>query len=169
MSASPAPRLLIATHDAVMRLDSDGQTLEPAEMPAGRRPTCLAPAPRKPETAWCGTREHGVLRSDDGGRSWASAGLDGERVTAVSPSPLEPDVVWAGTEPSAVWRTGDAGESWKLAEGLAALPSSSEWSFPPRPETHHVRWIACHPARAGRLWVAIEAGALVSTDDGGRT
>ena len=49
------------------------------------------------------------------------------------------------------------------------LPSSSEWSFPPRPETHHVRWIACHPLEPERLWVAIEAGALVSTIDGGRT
>jgi photosystem II stability/assembly factor-like uncharacterized protein len=49
------------------------------------------------------------------------------------------------------------------------LPSSPEWSFPPRPETHHVRWIACHPLDSERLWVAIEAGALVSTVDGGRT
>jgi len=169
MLASPIPRLLIATHDAVMGLESDGETLEPAEVPAGRRPTCLAPDRRRPGRAWCGTREHGVLRSDDGGRSWEAAGLESERVTAVSPSPLEPDVVWAGTEPSAVWRTGDAGKSWSRAEGLLDLPSSPEWAFPPRPQTHHVRWIACHPARTGRLWVAIEAGALVSTDDGGRT
>jgi hypothetical protein len=52
---------------------------------------------------------------------------------------------------------------------LETLPSSSEWSFPPRPDTHHVRWIACHPREPERLWVAIEAGALVSTLDGGRT
>lgn len=169
MLASPVPRLLIATHDAVMGLESDGKTLKPAEIPAGRRPTCLAPDRRRPGRAWCGTREHGVLRSDDGGRSWQATGLEAERVTAVSPSPLEPDVVWAGTEPSAVWRTGDAGKSWSRAEGLLDLPSSPEWAFPPRPQTHHVRWIACHPARTGRLWVAIEAGALVSTDDGGRT
>jgi photosystem II stability/assembly factor-like uncharacterized protein len=52
---------------------------------------------------------------------------------------------------------------------LETLASSSEWSFPPRPDTHHVRWIACHPLEPGRLWVAIEAGALVSTIDGGRT
>jgi photosystem II stability/assembly factor-like uncharacterized protein len=49
------------------------------------------------------------------------------------------------------------------------LPSSPEWHFPPRPDTHHVRWIAGHPLDPNRLWVAIEAGALVSTLDGGRT
>jgi photosystem II stability/assembly factor-like uncharacterized protein len=32
-----------------------------------------------------------------------------------------------------------------------------------------VRWIACHPLEPNRLWVAVEAGALVSTIDGGRT
>ena len=32
-----------------------------------------------------------------------------------------------------------------------------------------MRWIACHPRQPGRLWVAIEAGALISTADGGRT
>jgi photosystem II stability/assembly factor-like uncharacterized protein len=32
-----------------------------------------------------------------------------------------------------------------------------------------VRWIACHPHDRERLWVAIEAGALVSTIDGGGT
>jgi photosystem II stability/assembly factor-like uncharacterized protein len=63
----------------------------------------------------------------------------------------------------------DGGSNWEQTRGLTALPSSSEWSFPPKPHTHHVRWIACHPHERGRLWVAIEAGALVSTADGGRT
>jgi photosystem II stability/assembly factor-like uncharacterized protein len=68
-----------------------------------------------------------------------------------------------------MWHTRDAGSTWTPASGLDQLPSSGEWSFPPRPHTHHVRWIACHPRMAGRLWAAIEAGALISTRDGGRT
>jgi hypothetical protein len=87
---------------------------------------------------------------------------------AVAASSAKRDVVWAGTEPSEVWRSGDAGNSWKQTSDLTTLHSSSGWSFPPRPETHHVRWIACHPLEPERLWVAIEAGALVSTIDGGR-
>ncbi|MGH9374484.1 MAG: WD40/YVTN/BNR-like repeat-containing protein, partial [Vicinamibacterales bacterium] len=59
--------------------------------------------------------------------------------------------------------------TWEQTSRLETLASSSEWSFPPRPDTHHVRWIACHPLEPQRLWVAIEAGALVSTIDGGRT
>jgi photosystem II stability/assembly factor-like uncharacterized protein len=88
---------------------------------------------------------------------------------AISASPSERDVIWAGTEPSEVWRSRDSGNSWEQTTRLETLPSSPEWSFPPRPDTHHVRWIACHPLDPDRLWVAIEAGALVSTIDGGRT
>jgi len=88
---------------------------------------------------------------------------------AIAASPVERDVVWVGTEPSEVWRSADAGTTWEQTSRLETLPSASEWSFPPRPDTHHVRWIACHPLEPGRLWVAIEAGALVSTTDGGRT
>lgn len=169
MAVSPSFRLLIAFPDAVVGLDPGRETPERAALPRGRRPTCLVRDLRTPGRAWCGTREHGVLRSDDGGRSWREAGLEGERVTAVSSSPVERDRVWAGTEPSALWSTADAGDSWSRAEGLLDLPSSAEWAFPPRPHTHHVRWIACHPTRQGRLWLAIEAGALVTTDDGGRS
>lgn len=101
--------------------------------------------------------------------SWTGSGLEGEHLMAVSASPLSEDRIWVGTEPSAVWRSDDGGGTWERARGLEELPSSFEWSFPPRPETHHVRWIACHPRDPGRLWVAIEAGALVTTPDGGRT
>jgi len=88
---------------------------------------------------------------------------------SITASPAEADVVWIGTEPSAVWRSADGGETWEQTSRLDVLPSSPTWAFPPKPETHHVRWMACHPQQAGRLWVAIEAGALVSTTDGGRS
>ena len=109
-------------------------------------------------------------RPDSGGVSWRSiGGLEGRRIMSITSSPARPDLVWMGTEPSEVWRSGDGGETWEQTSALDTLPSSPEWSFPPKPETHHVRWIACHPRDADRLWVAIEAGALVSTLDGGRS
>jgi hypothetical protein len=49
--------------------------------------------------------------------------------------------VYAGTEPSALYTSNDGGDSWERMEGLNSLPSSKSWSFPPRPWTHHVRWI----------------------------
>jgi hypothetical protein len=160
--------ILVATHSEVVVIDVERGTSTPAHgIEDG--PTCLAADPLFQGRAWCGTHRAGVSRSDDGGRSWRMVGLAGRLITAITASPVERDVVWTGTEPSEVWRSGDAGTTWEQTCSLETLSSSSEWSFPPRPETHHVRWIACHPLEPARLWVSIEAGALVSTIDGGRT
>lgn len=161
--------LLVATGRDVLVVDPVRGAVERARGLDDRRPTCLAVDPHDTGRAWLGTQAGGVLRSQDGGRSWAPAGLAGERIMAIAASPAAPGVVWVGTEPSAVWRSEDGGEGWERTAPLDALPSSGTWAFPPRPETHHVRWIACHPRDPGRLWVAIEAGALIATDDGGRS
>jgi ligand-binding sensor domain-containing protein len=149
-------------------LDPERGTITPAT-DLGDRPTCLTADPFGRQRAWCGTRRGGAYRSDDGGASWHAVGLEGREITSITASPAQADLVWVGTEPSEVWQSIDAGETWLETNPLETLPSSSDWSFPPKPDTHHVRWIACHPRDPGRLWAAIEAGALVSTRDGGRT
>jgi photosystem II stability/assembly factor-like uncharacterized protein len=159
--------ILVATTARLLAVDPATGAFRPAAELADTKPTCLAASPASPTRAYCGTAAAGLFRTDDAGASWQPAGLGGEDLTAVAASPVKADLVFAGTEPSALWRSADGGASWERAEGLNDLPSSSEWSFPPKPETHHVRWIAPHPADAGWLWLAIEAGALVSTPDGG--
>ena len=159
--------ILVATEREVVVVDVERGTTTPAQG-ISDRPTSLAADPLVQGRAWCGTHKGGVFRSDDGGESWQPVGLAGQLIMAVTASPVERDVVWVGTEPSDVWRSANAGMMWEETGRLDTLASSSEWSFPPRPDTHHVRWIACHPVEPGRLWVAIEAGALVSTLDGGR-
>jgi photosystem II stability/assembly factor-like uncharacterized protein len=160
--------ILVATESAVLSVDAE-RGIVAAARGIDDRPTCLTANPRTPGRAWCGTQRGGVFRTDDAGISWRPCGLEGRSVMSITASPAEADVVWVGTEPSVVWRSADGGETWRQASRLDVLPSSPTWAFPPKPETHHVRWIACHPQQAGRLWVAIEAGALVSTMNGGLT
>ncbi len=142
---------------------------------AGRSPECVAADPRSPAEVYCGTARDGLFRSRDSGRSWESAGLgiDHPMITAVDVGQAgQADrfgVVYAGTEPSAVFRSDDGGDSWAERPGLRALPSANTWSFPPRPHTHHVRWSEADASVADRVFVAIEAGALVRTSDGGQT
>ena len=160
-------RILVADHRTIHRADpASGEVHATEGLEA--RPTSVAWDRREPDRAWAGTRDSGVWRSEDGGSTWRTAGLEGRRVMVVVPSPATEGLIWAGTEPSGVWVSEDGGGSWRERTGLDRLESSSEWSFPPRPETHHVRWIGCHPEDPDRLWVAIEAGALISTGDGGR-
>jgi photosystem II stability/assembly factor-like uncharacterized protein len=138
----------------------------------GRALECIAVSPGAPERVLVGTFESGLWRSTDGGGSFervGDGGIEPEAVMSLAVSPHDPEEVWAGTEPSRVYRSTDGGETWIERGGLAELPSASEWYFPPRPDTHHVRWIEVDPNDPERLYVGIEAGAFVLSEDGGRT
>jgi hypothetical protein len=76
--------------------------------------------------------------------------------------------LYAGTEPSHLFVSRNGGP-WTELGALQDIPSREHWSFPPRPWTHHVRWIAPDPHAAERLLVGIELGGLMYTDDGGDT
>ncbi|TKX70040.1 hypothetical protein [Halorubrum sp. SP9] len=124
-----------------------------------------------------GTFDAGLFRSVDGGNRFARTadsmlgpeGSGPDAVTAVATSPHDSGIVWIGTEPSRAYRSADGGETAERVGGLPDLPSAREWSFPPRPDTHHVRWIEPSPADPERWLFGIEAGALAVTPDGGET
>lgn len=162
--------LVIAT-EAALLIARHRSTWTVEKHLTGKSPESLAADPEHPGRLYCGTWGHGLWRSDDAGRAWGpvGAGIAHSDITAVAVGAAERGAVYAGTEPSGVFRSENGGQTWRELPGLLALPSSRSWSFPPRPETHHVRWIETDSVVAGRVFVAIEAGALVRTLDGGRT
>jgi photosystem II stability/assembly factor-like uncharacterized protein len=116
------------------------------------------------ERVLLGTRG-GIHLSLDGGDSWQRTALPEADVFSVAISTAD-RALYAGTEPSRLFVSRD-GERWEELEALQDIPSRPTWSFPPRPWTHHVRWIAPDPHRAERLLVGIELGGLMYSDDGG--
>ncbi|NGM68091.1 hypothetical protein G6M89_03530 [Natronolimnobius sp. AArcel1] len=137
----------------------------------GHNLECVAVSPGAPERVFVGTFEDGLFRSTDGGETFERLETDfvSETVMSLAISPHDPDVLYAGTEPSRIYRSTDGGDSWSHLEGLIDLPSESEWYFPPRPHTHHVRWLEVDPFDPDRLYVGVEAGAFVYSTDGGET
>lgn len=137
---------------------------------------CVAADPSRPEIVFCGTFGRGLWRSGDAGATWGQIGegvFRSPQVMSVAVSGLERagehGVAYAGTEPSALYRSEDGGKTWRELAEILALPSAPMWSFPPRPYTSHVRAIGLDPNASGRVYVAIEAGALVRSTDGGDT
>ncbi len=136
---------------------------------------CMAVDPLRPERVYCGTFGRGLWRSEDAGASWRPAGdgIPHAEVMSVAGSRAERTgdcgVLWVGTEPSAVFRSEDGGQTWVERPALRDLPSAPTWSFPPRPWTHHVRWIAPDAVVPERLFVGIELGGVMRSLDGGRT
>jgi photosystem II stability/assembly factor-like uncharacterized protein len=165
----------LAFHGALAALRPRNDRLVPELALLGKDCQSLAVDPRRPQRIYCSTFGHGLWLSDDAGASWQpSAGeLPYAEVMSVAVSPLENvgdmGVLWAGAEPSALFRSEDGGRSWQELPNLRGLPSSSTWSFPPRPWTHHVRWIEPDVNVASRIFVGIELGGVMRSLDGGQT
>jgi photosystem II stability/assembly factor-like uncharacterized protein len=161
-------RLYAATGDGIVRLDEETGGWAAELFLGGSGAQCLAVDPREPDTVYAGLREGGVRRSEDGGRSWIACSLSEAGVFSLAVSAAG-GAVYAGTEPSRLFRSDDGGESWRELEALLELPSRPTWSFPPRPWTSHVRWIAPSLHDADLILVGIELGGLMRSSNGGET
>lgn len=150
--------------DTVTRLDFDDASTE-AQIVLERVPVrCVA---ADGDRVIVGTQGEGALLSSDGGRRWERMELPERDVFSVAIGPAD-GTLYAGTEPSHLFVCRDGAE-WTELEALQDIPSRERWSFPPRPWTHHVRWIAPDPHRAERLLVAIELGGVMLSEDGGES
>jgi len=158
--------LYAATGDAIVRITREGDRFRAGTLLDEPGLQCLAADPRRPERIVAGSRGRGVWLSEDGGRSWEDARLPQPDVFSVAVSPAD-GAVYAGCEPSMLFRVGNGG--WEELSALRELPSAPTWSFPPRPWTSHVRWIAPSPHEASLLLVGIELGGLMRSEDGGAT
>src|SRR5947199_4426572 len=148
--------LLATTGDAFVRVGSHTRL-------QGSGAQCLA---LDGDTVYVGCRGGGLKRSGDGGDTFDDVALPESDVFSVAISPAD-GAVYAGTEPSRLFRSRDKGDTWEELEALQAIPSKPTWSFPPRPWTSHVRWIAPSPHDADVVLVGIELGGLMRSTDRG--
>jgi photosystem II stability/assembly factor-like uncharacterized protein len=168
--------LMVGMHDSVLTLESSKSGWNSRESLKETNPFSIAFDPLNSGRAYCATIGNGLWRTDDNGQTWSNIGKD------VISSPYVMSVavgspnsgkmfnrVYAGTEPSALYTSDDGGDSWERMKSLNSLPSSKSWSFPPKPWTHHVRWIEPDANNPNYVFVAIEAGALIQSHDGGKT
>ena len=121
-----------------------------------------------------------MLRSsDDFGKSWtnpaeapvkfpADTGLSLKNIwQIVAGRPHEPDVLYCGVEPAALFESRDGGETWSLVRGLFDHPHRPRWM--PGNGGLALHTILLDPADAQRIYVAISAGGVYRSDDGGAT
>jgi photosystem II stability/assembly factor-like uncharacterized protein len=168
-------RLVAATGDAVAIVEGVPDRPDVSLTLEGSGAQCVAVDPHDPDRLLVGTFDRGLFLSGDGGSTWRDVtdGIPHKRVLSVAISPCDQyegrSVLYAGTEPSSLYRSGDDGATWHDLATLRDLPSAPTWSFPPRPWTHHVRWIAPHHTKPEVLFVGIELGGVIRTLDGGES
>jgi hypothetical protein len=148
--------------DRVTRLDRDGGSWAAQPVLDGVPAVCVA---ADGDRVLVGTQGEGARLSPDGGVSWEPIDLPERDVLSVAISAAD-GALYAGTEPSRLFVSRDGG-AWTELEALQEIPSKDRWSFPPRPWTHHVRWIAPDPFVPERILVGVELGGVMYSEDAG--
>src|SRR5258706_10621673 len=92
--------------------------------PDGANVVAMVMDPRTPTTAFAGTYGSGILKTVDGGTTWATAngGLSAQNVSSLAIDPSTPTTLYAGTD-AGVFKGTDGGQSWAAANvGLPGAP-----------------------------------------------
>ncbi|HLF68154.1 MAG TPA: hypothetical protein VI503_02325 [Gaiellaceae bacterium] len=98
------------------------------------------------------------------------SGLDGVLVKSLAASPTERGVVYAGTRPALVFVSRDGGGTWSELESFRGIRGRRLWFSPAeKPFTAYVQGLALKPADPSVIVAGIEFGAVVRSEDGGRT
>jgi photosystem II stability/assembly factor-like uncharacterized protein len=129
---------------------------------------CLAADPLNPDVVYAGTSGGGVLRSDDRGQHWYSAGLDGKTVKSLAASPIQASVLYAGTKPPMIFVSRDGGVTWTELDAFRPM-RRWYWFTPAEPGAPYVQAIALSPTDPDVIVAGIEFGAVLRSADGGRT
>ena len=168
MSKQSVSKIFVAIDESLAIFEHSSGKWHVKEELQGTDPQVVAIHPSRPDRVYSGTFGKGLWVSDDLGESWKKnknyAPTPSTGITSIGMSPKS---IYLGTEPSKIYRSDDGGDTWNHLSELESLPSSNSWSFPPRPETSHVRAILCDPVKEDRVYAAIEAGALVRSFDKG--
>jgi photosystem II stability/assembly factor-like uncharacterized protein len=129
---------------------------------------CLAVDPLDPLVLYVGTQGNGVLRSNDGGRTWCPVGLAGHLIKALAASPTQPGTIYAGTRPALLFVSRNGGASWTELRAFRHIRSRWFWFSPAeKPYSAYVQAIALSPTDPKILLVGTEFGAVVQSLDGG--
>ncbi|MCI0400631.1 MAG: protein kinase [Gammaproteobacteria bacterium] len=117
--------------------------------------------------------------SDDFGKSWTNpqeaairfpseSGVSLKNIWQISLGrPDEPKVLYCGVEPAALFETRDGGKTWSIVRGLFDHPHRHRWM--PGNGGLALHTIVLDPTDNQRIYVAISAGGVYRTDNGGST
>jgi photosystem II stability/assembly factor-like uncharacterized protein len=165
--------LFIGYSDALVRTTING-TVKHERVLEGVPVPMVAVDPGQPERVYAATLGQGLMRSDDGGRSFERVpSVTHDLVWAVVVSACDRNgrygTVYAGTQMSALYRSTDGGSTFEELESVQSLPSKPTWSFPPAPDTHHVHQIALSSDDPTDVVFGVELGGVFHSSDRGET
>lgn len=123
---------------------------------ADKKITSVAADFFNPKVLWVATNAGDVIKSLDGGSSWATAKTFDNPVQKLVMSPTDSRRVYAGTKSGGLWRTDDGGATWKnLSDNYKTFSGAKEFND-----------VAIAQSDANTVILASKYGLLRSVDAG---
>ena len=110
--------------------------------------------------------EQGVYESDDEGATW-KATLDDVDVRSLAVA--IDGTVFAGADKAVLYRRRPADEQFTEVLSFKELPTYWTWTFPGSPHLPNIRAITVSPTNPKRVYVGVEVGGVMVSEDGGET
>jgi photosystem II stability/assembly factor-like uncharacterized protein len=171
--------LLVGTQKGlfIARPDGDGWVLDGPHVAGYEIIHCCAPL-EQPGVLYAAASHKiwgtHIYRSEDGGRSWASLPATPQHPVGMHKTALKS--IWylaaapggrlyAGIDPAGLFYSDDRAASWHPVTALNEHPTRDTWE--PARGGFSLHSIRIDPANADRLWVAISAGGVYRSEDGG--
>ncbi|UTW53928.1 hypothetical protein [Kordiimonas sp. SCSIO 12610] len=183
MGESPYRGVASSHGDGVYISTDGGENFKNVGLKDSRQISTIQIDPNDPETIyvavqgspWAPTKERGVYKTTDGGKTWSQTLFVNETSSAIdlSVDPNNPRILYAsmwdnqrkpweirsGGEGSGIWKSVDGGDTWKkMSKGL--------------PDEMGKIGVVAAPAKSGRVWAIVEAkkkGGLYKSDDFGES
>ena len=162
--------LLAATGRVLARAEKVADHWEVTRPLEGVKINSMVRDPENPHTVYMGTQNDGVLISRDAGKSWQSSGLQGIPVKSLAVDPSDPQTLYAGCKPVSLYVTRNGGETWNELEAIRS--TRQWWWFSPADSpgiTPYINALAVSPDDPEVILAGIELGAVMRSDDRGRT
>ena len=110
----------------------------------------------------------GLYISDDDGETWNLSGLENYEIWQIRSAGN--GSIYAATQPAALFRSEDGGSNWSEVTSFTKHPEASKWSIPVTPPLPgRSRALVIDQKNPDRIWVGVEVGGIMKTDDGCKT
>ena len=121
LAYAPGTHMLLKAYArALYRSPNAGQTWEKINVPGLKdgQISSVTASPAANGVMYIAGTGLGLLRTDDGGKTWADRGngLPGKMVIAVTAHTTQPDTVYAVVKDQGIYRSQDAGQVWRLMD-----------------------------------------------------
>lgn len=162
--------LLVGTSDGLFAVSENGGWKVNARYLEGSDISQIARA-GDPQTFLVASRGGGLARLDmkSGKAEKLGAGVLPDRIRCVAVSPADANTIFVGTEPVGMFVSRDRGKTWSECTEVARMAERLKWGYPVPSVPPHIRDIVIDSSNPNRMFAAVQVGAVIISEDGGKT